>query len=63
MTSPYVQNGIEKPKPTTSINIAFLIRFFNVRNNGMKCPYLPVSKEEHFKVVILEMIMFQFCSS
>lgn len=29
----------------------------------MKCPYLPRPKEEHFKVVILEMIIFPFCSS
>lgn len=51
-----------------SQNPSFLLTFFksdfpNVRNDGMKCPYLPRPKEEHFKVVIPELIMFQFCSS
>lgn len=43
-------------------NPSFLF-FSNIGEKGMKCPYLPRPKEDHFKVVISEIIMSQFCDS
>lgn len=64
MTSPYVQMEQKSQNPSFLITLlVFKSHFSNVRNDGMKCPYLSRPKEEHFKVVIPEMIMFQSCSS